>query len=121
MGYTEKAYQLYSDWLVGNEDVYDWCYADMGYILMTKGDWENSIDLLEKADKINNADFYTKKYLSFYYFFREDFLEAGNYEYQFRYRKNTYEEIKWKESQNEFLEGYKNDWQFQKLLQVTLG
>jgi tetratricopeptide (TPR) repeat protein len=115
MGYIENAYQLYNNWLIGNEKIYDWCYADMGYILMTKGDWKNSINLLKKAEAINNRDIFTLKYLSFYYFFCDDYNQAYSYEAQVRLEKEPIGVTYWKKSINEFLDGYKNDWQFQKL------
>jgi len=117
MGYIEKAYQLYSDWLTENEKIYDWCYADMGYILMTKGDWKNSIDLLKKAESINNRDIFTLKYLSFFYFFVGDYNQAYSYEAQVRLENEPSGVTYWKKSIKEFLDGYRKDWQFQKLLQ----
>ncbi|MCL2205652.1 MAG: tetratricopeptide repeat protein [Treponema sp.] len=80
MGYIEKAYELYTEWLVGHEDFFDWCLADMAYIHMLKGNWDRSIELLKRAMRINNTQVLTLQYVSFYHFFRGDYNEAFHYE-----------------------------------------
>jgi len=119
MDYTEKAYQLYDGWIKGNETYYDWCYADMGYILMLNGDWEGSIQMLKKAEIINNTSALTLRYLSFYYFFREDYNTAYEYEARSRLQKEYLGIAHWKKSTDEFRKEYKNNWQFQKLLAIN--
>jgi tetratricopeptide (TPR) repeat protein len=117
MGYTEKAFQLYTEWLKGNETYYDWCYADTGYIFMLSGDWDKSIEMLKKAESINNTSFLTMQYLSFYYFFKEEYNSAYDYESWSRLQKDPSGITYWRKSIDEFLEGYKKNWQFQKLIE----
>lgn len=117
LGYSEEAYQLYADWLIGNENYYDFCYADMGYILLLKKDWNKSIDMLKKAEKIDNTSLLTMQYLSFYYFFMKEYEKAYSYEAQARLNTDPSGVTYWRKSKNDFLEVYKNNWQFQKLLQ----
>ncbi|MDR1106021.1 MAG: tetratricopeptide repeat protein [Treponema sp.] len=112
----EKASQLYDAWLKGQENYYDWCYADLGYISMLKGDWNNSFKLMQKAEKINNTTVLTLKYLSFYYFFVQDFNKDYEYESRTRLQTEPSGRTSRKKSVDEFVEGYKGDWQFQKLL-----
>jgi tetratricopeptide (TPR) repeat protein len=112
----EKASQLYDTWLKGQENYYDWCYADLGYISMLKGDWDNSFKLMQKAEKINNTTVLTLKYLSFYYFFIQDFNKAYEYESRTRLQTEAPGRTIRKKSVDEFFERYKGDWQFQKLL-----
>jgi tetratricopeptide (TPR) repeat protein len=114
----EKASQLYDAWLKGQENWYDWCYADLGYISMLKGNWENSFELIQKAEKINNTNVLTLKYLSFYYYFIQDYDKAYEYESRTRLQTEASGRTNRKKSIDEFVEGYLGDWQFQKLLLV---
>lgn len=120
INYIDKAYQLYNDWLKGNEDYYEWCYADIGYIYLLKGELDKSIEMLKKAESIDNTQVFTLQYLSFYYYLKEDYDKAYGYEASSRTQKEPLGVIVyWKKSKDEFLEGYKTNWQFQKLLDVN--
>jgi tetratricopeptide (TPR) repeat protein len=117
MGYTEKAYQLYADWLQKKENAEDSCYAGMGYILMLNGEWEKSIEMLEKANSYDKPDILTHLYMSFFYFFTINFDKAYEYEAIYRLQFEPSGEVYRKTSIAEFIEGYKKNWQFQKLVQ----
>jgi len=121
MGYTEEAYQLYSDWIKGNESYFDWCYADMGYILMLNGIWDKSLEFLKEAEAINNNDILTLQYLSYYYFFNGDYDTAYEYESLARLQNEPSGITYHKKTTNEFIKGYKNNSQFQKLLNLHQG
>jgi len=121
MGYTEKAYQFYANWLKENDNHEDSCYAGMGYILMLSGEWEKSIDMLEKANSIDKPDILTWLYMSFYYFFNGDYYKAFEYEARYRLQFEPSGEVYWRTSLVDFLEGYKKNWQFQKLMQNTMN
>ena len=116
IGYTEKAYKLYSDWLIGNENYYDWCYADMGFIYMLDNDWRRGYDVLKKAESISHTSVLTSQYLSFYYFFMKEYDRAYSYEASSRLHNEPSGITYWKKSTDEFIKGYENNWQFQKLL-----
>ena len=118
MGYIEKAYQLYTEWLVGQEDFFDFCYADMAYIHMLKGNWDRSIELLETALRLNNTQVLTLQYASFYHFFTGNYNEAFVYESRSRLMTEPSGRTYWVNSVEEFMENYRNNWQFQKLLQL---
>jgi tetratricopeptide (TPR) repeat protein len=117
MGFPEKAYQLYESWLVGSEAIADWIYFGMGYILMLNGDWEKSIEMLRKAESIYSDLHNTKLYLSFYYFFTGDLKRAFEYEALARSYLTHLTRIPRKRSADEFVRGYENNWEFQKLLE----
>jgi tetratricopeptide (TPR) repeat protein len=115
---VEQAIQLYNTWLRGQENYYDWCYADLGYINMLKGEWDNSFKLIQKAEEINNTAVLTLKYLSFYYFFIQNYNKAYEYESRTRLQTDVSGRTYRKKTIDEFFEGYKADWQFQKLLLI---
>jgi len=119
IGYIDKAYQLYNDWLKENDN-YHWCYANIGYIYLLKGELDKSIEMLKKAEAINNTCVQTMQYLSFYYFLKKDYDNAYQYEARSRtLRTPLGVPVFWKKSIEEFIEGYKTNWQFQKLLEVS--
>jgi tetratricopeptide (TPR) repeat protein len=116
MGYQNKAYDLYNTWLNEN-DRYHWCYAGIGYILMLEGDFVKSKDYLIEAERINNIDIPTLEYLSFYYFFTRDYEKAYEYDGSVRLETSSSDVIHWYKSTSEYIEGYKNNWQFERLLE----
>ena len=116
MDYTEQAYQLLEIWLVGSEATANWCYMGIGYILMLNGAWEESLKMLDKAKSIRNND-EIMMYISFYYFFSGDFIKAFEYEALARSYLTHIKNIPRKKTINEFIEEYKNNWEFQMLLQ----
>ncbi|MCL2230098.1 MAG: tetratricopeptide repeat protein [Treponema sp.] len=115
MDYYEEAIFYNNKWLEGFEDYYDWCYADLGYIYMLNGNWNNSYNMLKKAESINNNSKLTLQYLSFYYFFNNNINEAYSYEARARLTTEPSGMTRWKKTRNDFMEGYKNNWQFRKL------
>lgn len=117
MGYTAMANDLYMEWLREN-DKYYFCYAEMGYILMLEGDWDKSFELLKTAESINNVDATLLQYLSFYYYFNGDLIRACNYEALARLQKTASDSIARYNSADTFLENYKTNWQFQRLLAI---
>jgi len=121
MGYIELAYELYTEWLVGHEDFLDWFLADMGYIHMLKGNWDRSIDLLRRSMQIRNTSVLTLQYLSFYYFFTGNYNEAFGYESRSRLMLKPSGMAFGVRTIEEFKENYRNNWQFQKLLQRVVS
>jgi len=117
MGYIEKAYELYTEWLVEQEDFFVWSLADMGYIHMLKGNWDRSIELLRQSIQSRN-EVLTVQYLSFYHFFTGNYEEAFLYEFRARFMVEPSGVRTFSvNSIEEFMENYRNNWQFQKLLQ----
>jgi hypothetical protein len=57
----------------------------------------------------------TLQYVSFYHFFTGDYNEAFHYEARSRLILEPSGVTNWRNSIEEFVEGYRNNWQFQKL------
>ena len=126
MGHVERAYQIYRAWLEviededieGFEDLFWSIYLGMGYIMMLNGEWEESLVLLRKADAIFEKSNLAVLYLSFYYFFTGDYEKAFQYEALARAQQALSGQAIPKRTNEEFLEGYKRNWRFQKLLEI---
>jgi len=116
MGYTEPAYQLLEIWLLGSETTANWIFLGKGFISMLNSDWEKSIEMLKKAESINK-NYETILYISFYYLLTEGFEKAFEYEALARSYLTHIKNIPRKKTINEFIEEYKNNWEFQMLLQ----
>jgi tetratricopeptide (TPR) repeat protein len=115
LDYYKEAYGIYEELLEENNS-YNWCYADMGYILMLCNRWDESIEKLKTSESMDNTYIQVLQYLSFYYFFTEDYERAFEYEGRARFEAAPSGTVYYRKSVEEFIEGYANIWQFQKLV-----
>jgi len=116
MGEDELARELFRKFLAIDEDYY-WAYADLGYIRMANGDWEEGKEYLDKSLSMINNDPFTLMYLAFYHYFQGDLPKAFDFYLDFRLSMERNVIIYKPKSKKEFEEYFADDRLFQRLME----
>jgi tetratricopeptide (TPR) repeat protein len=117
LGHDDVALNVYIEWANENAN-YNWCFADLGYIYMLQKNFGESIKYLKRAEELINTDELTLKYLSFYYFFRNEYQKSFEYDARKRLLRSADGRVYNFQIPNEYFDNYSDDWQFQRLLKI---